>query len=170
MKKGFRSFGLWVEERLMFYHERNTVCFIISLLLALSNTSWWWYLKIRRVRCEKKITLSFGFWKSGKLNSRAFLHSLPNFFALFDDFSKWSVPKTLWKFEKSSNMAKLWQKMKKNLIQLAFNPILHHIMKIILHSQHSCLEKRFKICYILYIQKPKVACSIFHFVLLYCFP
>ena len=30
--------------------------------------------------------------------------------------------------------------------------------------------KRFKICHILYIQKPKVAFSIFHFVLLYFFP
>ena len=120
MKKGFRSFGLWVEERLMFYHERNTVCFIISLLLALSNTSWWWYLKIRRVRCEKKLHSRSGFgigesWIVG-------LFFITQIFALFDDFSKWNVPKTLWKFEKWSNMAKLWQKMKKSLVQLAINP------------------------------------------------
>ena len=30
--------------------------------------------------------------------------------------------------------------------------------------------KRFKICHILYLQKPRVALSIFHFVLLYFFP
>jgi len=36
--------------------------------------------------------------------------------AIFDDFSKFDY--TL-HFEKSSNMTKIWQKMKKNLIQQA---------------------------------------------------
>ena len=34
----------------------------------------------------------------------------------------------------------------------------------------NCLKKRFKICHILYIRKPKVALSIFHFVLGPFFP
>ena len=36
-------------------------------------------------------------------------------FVIFDDFSKWS---TLKNFEKSTNMAKIWQKMKKALFNL----------------------------------------------------
>ena len=44
-------------------------------------------------------------WVKGKLN-KAFLHFLPN----------------LRIFEKSSNMPKIWQKMKKSLVQLAFKP------------------------------------------------
>ena len=34
----------------------------------------------------------------------------------------------------------------------------------------NCLAKRFEICHILCIRKPKIAFSIFHFVLLYFFP
>ena len=47
---------------------------------------------------------------------KAFLHFMPNL-AIFDEFSKWSMPKVLLlNFEKSSNMAKNWQKMKKRLV------------------------------------------------------
>ena len=37
-------------------------------------------------------------------------------------------------------------------------------------SRRKVPVKRFKICHVLYLQKPKVAFSIFHFVLLYFFP
>ena len=56
--------------------------------------------------------LDFGFWKicgvmgyEGKLNK-----GFTSFFAMFDDFSKWIVPKALQNFEKSSNMAKFGKK------------------------------------------------------------
>ena len=39
-------------------------------------------------------------------------------------FSKWSAPKVQQNFEKSSKTTKIWQKMKKSLVQLAFNPFL----------------------------------------------
>ena len=42
-------------------------------------------------------------------------------FDIFDDFSKWSALKALQNFEKSSNMAKIWQQMKKSLVQPALN-------------------------------------------------
>ena len=40
----------------------------------------------------------------------------PQIFAIFDDFSKWIVPKVIRNtipIEKSSNMAKIWGEMKK---------------------------------------------------------
>ena len=40
-------------------------------------------------------------------------------FGKSDDFSQWSIPKALQNFEKLSNMPKIWQKMKKSLVQLA---------------------------------------------------
>ena len=45
-----------------------------------------------------------------------------SFFGVFDDFSKWRALKVLRNFEKSSNVPQIWQKMKKSLVQLAFNP------------------------------------------------
>ena len=60
-------------------------------------------------------------WVEGMLN-KAFLYFFCQMFAIFDDFSKWSPPKVLWRFEKSSNMAKLWQKKKNSFVQLASNP------------------------------------------------
>ena len=45
------------------------------------------------------------------------------FLVIYDGFAKWSSPKVLWNFKKSSNVAKNWQKMKKSLVQLAFNPL-----------------------------------------------
>ena len=48
-----------------------------------------------------------------------FLH----FLAIFDDFSKLIMSKTLRNFEKSSNMANnIWQKIMKTFVQLAVNP------------------------------------------------
>ena len=44
---------------------------------------------------------------------------------LFDDVSNQSMQMVLQNFEKSSNMPKIWQKMKKSLVQLALNPFLH---------------------------------------------
>ena len=55
-------------------------------------------------------------WLEGKLN-KAVLH----FFAIFDDFSKWSALKALRHLEKSSTMPKIRQKMRKSLAQLASN-------------------------------------------------
>ena len=40
------------------------------------------------------------------------------------------------------------------------------LQKFGMWDQINCQEKRFKICHILYIRKPKVTFSIFHFVLL----
>ena len=45
-------------------------------------------------------------------------------FAKFDDFSKFHSTLSMFHFEKSSNMEKMWQKMKKSLVQLAFNTFL----------------------------------------------
>ena len=43
-------------------------------------------------------------------------------FGLFDDSSKFRSAFSALHFEKSSNMAKIWPKMKKSLVQLALNP------------------------------------------------
>ena len=44
---------------------------------------------------------------------------------IVDDFLKWSAPRALPNFVKSPNMhVKIWQKMKKSLVQLAFKPFL----------------------------------------------
>ena len=59
----------------------------------------------------------------GKLN-KAFLH----FFAIFDDFPKFLSNFSILIFEKSSNMAKLFQKMKKSLVKFAVNEFLHGIV------------------------------------------
>ena len=74
-------------------------------------------------RISKIRVLTFGYpesdekWVEGKLN-KAFLH----FLAIFDDFSKLrSTFSSVFHFEKSSNMAKIWQKIKNCLI----NPFLH---------------------------------------------
>ena len=55
---------------------------------------------------------------NGQVEQQDFSSFFANFFlAIFDDFSKWSSPKTLKNFEKSSNMPKKnWQKMKKNFV------------------------------------------------------
>ena len=39
-------------------------------------------------------------------------------FAIFDYFSKWSILNVLQNFEKSSNIAKIWQLVKKSLDNL----------------------------------------------------
>ena len=58
----------------------------------------------------------------GEMGGRQIEQGFSSFFAIFHDFSKWRAPKALCNFEKSSNMTKIWQKMKKRLVQLAFNP------------------------------------------------
>ena len=60
-------------------------------------------------------------WIESKLN-KGFLHYC---FAKFDDFSKFHIAFGAHQFEKSSNMAKIWQEMKEYLVQLAFYPFLH---------------------------------------------
>ena len=55
--------------------------------------------------------------------------------AIFNDFSKWSRSKVLKNFEKSSNMANVWQKKKKSLVQLAFNPFLGKISSPLIWSK-----------------------------------
>ena len=46
-------------------------------------------------------------------------------FAIFVDFSVSPSNFGVLHFEKSSNMAKIWQQMMKSLLQLALNPFLH---------------------------------------------
>ena len=57
-------------------------------------------------------------WVQGKL-IKDFLHFLPNFGHIW-----WFVklPQCVFHFEKSSNMSKIWQKMKRSPVQIAFNP------------------------------------------------
>ena len=43
----------------------------------------------------------------------------PNFWGIFDDFSKFHSTFGILFFEKPSNMTKIWQKMKKSCVQLA---------------------------------------------------
>ena len=52
------------------------------------------------------------------------------FFLCIEDFSKWNITNVLLNFEKSSKMAKIWQKMKKIHVQLSFNPLLKSTSKI----------------------------------------
>ena len=47
-----------------------------------------WYLKYR-----------------GEMGSKQIQQGFSSYFAIFDDLSKWSVPKVLWNFENSSDMA-----------------------------------------------------------------
>jgi len=63
----------------------------------------------------------------GKIN-KAFLHFLP-IFDIFDDFSKFFSTVSALPFEKSSNMAKMYQKMRNCLVQLSLNPFLHSTSK-----------------------------------------
>ena len=91
----------------MFYHERNTVVgFIISLLLALSNTSWWCgggVFKNLYIFCfcgEKKLPSSCSrvFYFNSTKKWRKVLKLIHyNLLILaiiyiFDDFSKFSLP------------------------------------------------------------------------------
>ena len=62
----------------------------------------------------------FGKCSEGKLN-KDFSLVFAKFLALHD-FSKWSMPKALWNFEKSSNMPKIGQKIKKGFVQLVKLP------------------------------------------------
>ena len=60
-------------------------------------------------------------------------------FAIFEYFSRWNMLMSLWNFEKSSNMAKNWgQKMKKSLVQHAFNPFFGWFR--VPYPRHSSLE------------------------------
>ena len=61
-----------------------------------------------------------GFWQ---VEHGFFSFFLPNF-AIFDDCSKFYSTFGALHFEKSSNIAKIWQKMKKSLVQLALNAFL----------------------------------------------
>ena len=65
-------------------------------------------------------------WRNGLKASRTRLFFIfSQTFAIFDDFSKFRNTSSALYFEKSSNMEKLWQKMKNSLVQLGFNPFLH---------------------------------------------
>ena len=68
-----------------------------------------------------EVALSNGLNKSW---TRLFFIFCQFFFSIFDDISKWSVQKAMRIFEKSSKMAKIWPKMKKNLVQFEFSTFL----------------------------------------------
>jgi len=75
----------------------------------------------------------FGYSESAKNGlktswTRVFFIFLPIFFVIFDDFSNFRSAFGMFQFEKSSNMAK----MKKSLVQLAFNPFLHGNVALII--------------------------------------
>ena len=55
-------------------------------------------------------------WLTNVGNQHWFFFIFPKIFAIFDEFSKWIVPKVIKNtipIEKSSNMAKMWEEMKK---------------------------------------------------------
>ena len=61
----------------------------------------------------------------------------PQNFAIFDDFSKWIVPKVIKNtipIEKSSNMAKIWGKMKKPGNQLLSRAFSNQLNRLVLSS------------------------------------
>ena len=63
-------------------------------------------------------------------------------FAIFDDFSKRRTSKVALKnFEKSSNMAKICPKMKKILVELAFNPFFGMISAVLSEKPHFRVPK-----------------------------
>jgi len=66
--------------------------------------------------------------KSGLMSSRTrlFFIVLPNFLPYLMIFQSSAAFFVMPHFEKSSNMAKFWQKMKKSLVRLAFNPFLQN--------------------------------------------
>ena len=67
-------------------------------------------------------------------------------FAIFDDSSKFCSAFGALFFEKSSNMAKIWQNMKKALVQFAFNPFLHGTEGTYTNSFLDIYEKKFQKC------------------------
>ena len=74
--------------------------------------------------------LIFGFllisWKGLKANRRRqFIIVLSNFLPYLMIFQSSAAPNRALHFEKSSNMEKIWQKMKKSIVLLAFNSFLH---------------------------------------------
>ena len=59
-------------------------------------------------------------WIEGKLN-KAFLHFLAKLFALFDDFSKWSILQRCCRTMKNHQIwKKMWQKMQTTFLQPIF--------------------------------------------------
>ena len=69
-------------------------------------------------------------FENGVIGIRQVKHGFSSFFcqffgiaaASFDDFSKFYSIFSALHFEKSSNSASIWQKMKKSLVQLALKP------------------------------------------------
>ena len=57
-------------------------------------------------------------WVEGKSNN-----AFSSFFAIFDDFSKWSTLKALWNFEKSINLANNEEKPCSTCLQPIFQLI-----------------------------------------------
>ena len=125
MRRNLSSFVLnsirsWVE-KLWVYERRK---FLLSNRLTPSTSG----------RTSTR-NLGFGYllyrmeeWVEGKSN-KTFLHFY-QIFDIFDEFSKWSALKALPNYEKSSDMAKIWQQMKKSLLQLA----LTHFSMIVLQK------------------------------------
>ena len=64
-------------------------------------------------------------WRNGFKASwtKAVFHFFYQIIGIFNNFSKWSLSKALWKIITHCDMLKIWQKMKKSLVQLAIKPL-----------------------------------------------